>query len=103
MVKIARSETFQMSIDWLPERRLLSEWRYETVPIEPPPLRGGLWQLHLAWMPATGRRLWDRRSRPLFGQPRRIQVCSCSRFTRLLLVQLIFLVTDRSRNHGYAP
>jgi len=64
MVKIARSETFQMSIDWLPERRLLSEWRYETVPIEPPPLRGGLWQLHLAWMPATGRRLWDRRSRP---------------------------------------
>jgi hypothetical protein len=32
-VKIARSETFQMSIDWPPERRPLSEWRYETVPI----------------------------------------------------------------------
>jgi hypothetical protein len=26
-----------------------------------------------------------------------------SRFTRLLLVQLIFLVTDRSRSHGHAP
>ena len=36
MVKMARSETFQMSADWLPERRLLSEWRHETVPTEPP-------------------------------------------------------------------
>ena len=36
MVKIARSETFQMSIDWLRERRLLSEWRHETVPTEAP-------------------------------------------------------------------
>src|SRR5215472_11592121 len=31
MVKIARSETFQMSADWLPECRLLLEWRQETV------------------------------------------------------------------------
>jgi hypothetical protein len=46
MVKMARSETFEMSIDWRPERRPLSEWR-------------------------------------------------CSRFTRLVLVQLIFPVTDR--------
>jgi len=36
MVKMARSETLQMSIDWLRERRLLSEWRHETMPTEPP-------------------------------------------------------------------
>lgn len=29
------------------------------------------------------------------ANPGAIQVCSCSRFTRLVLVQLIFLVTDR--------
>jgi hypothetical protein len=37
------------------------------------------------------------------AKPGAIQVCSCSRFTRLLLMQLIFLVTDRSRIHGHAP
>jgi hypothetical protein len=37
------------------------------------------------------------------ANPGAIQVCSCSRFTRLVLVRLIFLVTDRSRSHGHAP
>jgi hypothetical protein len=37
------------------------------------------------------------------ANPAAMQVCSCSRFTRLLLVKLIFLVTDRSRSHGHAP
>jgi hypothetical protein len=71
MVKMARSETFEMSIDWRPERRPLSEWRYETVPTEPPPSRTRIMAaVHdLAWKPTTSRRLWDRRSRPLPGQP----------------------------------
>ena len=37
------------------------------------------------------------------ANPGAIQVCSCSRFTRVVLVRLIFLVTDRSRSHGHAP
>jgi hypothetical protein len=45
-------------------------------------------------------RLWDRHSCRLPTQPWRIQVRSCS---RLLLVQLIFLVADMLRNHGHAP
>jgi hypothetical protein len=39
MVKMACSETFEISIDWRPERHPLPEWRYETVPTEPPPSR----------------------------------------------------------------
>ena len=100
---MARSETFQMPLIGCPNAACCQNGA--TRLCLPSLLRreGELWQLHLARKSTTGRRLWDRRSRPLFGQPRRIQVCSCSRFTRLLLVQLIFLVTDRSRNHGHAP
>ena len=84
-----------MSID-CPERRPLSEWRHETVPTVSLPSRTRIMAtVHdLAWKATTSRRLWDQR--------RRTQVCSCSGFTRLLLVQLIFVVTDRSRNHGHA-
>ena len=57
---MARSETFQMSSDWAPERR-------------------------------------RRRSLP---QSKNV---AAPTFTRLLLVQLIFLVTVRSRSHGRAP
>lgn len=93
---MVRSETFEISIDWRPERRPLTEWRYESVPTEPPPSRTRIMAaVHdLAWKPIRSRRLWDRRSRAP-ANPDAIQVCSCSRFTRLVLVQLIFLVTDR--------
>ena len=80
---MARSETFQMSIDWLPERRLLSEAardcadRASSVAKEKYGSRISLGNRPRAAVAG---------SRPLLGQPRRIQVCSCSRFTGLLPV-----------------
>ena len=98
---MARSETFQMYIDWLSERRLLSmAARHCADRASSVAENDGSCRLETD---QTGRRLWDCRSRPLLGQPRHIQEGSCSRFTRLLLVQLIFLVTDRSRSRGHAP
>jgi hypothetical protein len=98
MVKMACSETFEISIDWRPERHPLPEWRYETVPTEPPPSRTRI-------MASLSRILLGNRSRAAgYGiaaavlspaNSGAIQVCSCSPFTRLVLVQLIFLVTDR--------
>ena len=102
---MARLETFQMSVDWLPER--------------PPAVR-------MAARDCAGRACSIAKKNycscisPGGNRPRAAgygitaavlysvnpgapKVCSCSRFTRLLLVQLIFLVTDRSRNHGHAP
>jgi hypothetical protein len=57
----------------------------------------------LAWKPTTSRGLWIAAAVLYPANPGAIQVCSCSCFTRLLLVQLIFLVTDRSCSHGHAP
>jgi hypothetical protein len=82
MVKVARSETFEMSIDWPPAIRM---GRSVTVPNEPPPPRTRIMAPHPAGYRITA------------------AVLSYSRFTRLLLVQLILIVTDRSRSHGHTP
>jgi len=60
-----------------------------------------LWQLSTISWPTRIHRFRGRRSRPLPGPPL-AEECSCFRFTRLLLVQLIFLVTDRSHSRGHA-
>jgi hypothetical protein len=92
MVKMARSEAFEMSIDWRRERRPLSEWRYENVPTEPPPLRTRIWQLPTISLGNRPRAAgYGIAAAVLYpANPGAIQVCSCPRFMRLLLVQLIF-------------
>jgi hypothetical protein len=102
---MARSETFQMPIDWPPERRPLSEWRSKLS--RPNVLRREreLWQLSTILLGNRPRAAgYGIAAVVLYpAKPGAIQVCSCSRFTRLVLVRLIFLVTDRSRSHGHAP
>ena len=120
LARIARSETSQMLIFWLPKRRPLSEWWHETVPtgIRSPRTRivsacsgAAGYQLSLillfddlAWKLTTSQRLWDGRGRPLRGRSHSMHG-NCSSVTRL--VRLIFRfkspVADRSCRHGYAP
>jgi hypothetical protein len=100
MVKMARAETFQMSIDWLSERRLLRMAARHCADRASSVAEN---VAAVAWKPTNGPQAMGSLQPSLLGQPRHIQESSCSRFTRLLLVQLIFLVTDRSRNHGHAP
>jgi hypothetical protein len=76
-----------MSIILPPECRPLSASRYETVPTEPPLSRT---RIMAAVQPTTSRGYGIAAAVLYPANPGAIQVCSCSRFTRLLLVQLIF-------------
>jgi hypothetical protein len=127
LARIARSETFQMFIDWPPKRRPPSEWWHETVPtgMRPPRMRivtacsgaAAVSTIRPVTDPAVQRSRLETdhepaimgSPRPSFTRLRRSQSMhgSCSSVTRLLLVRLIFrfksLVADRSCRHGYAP